>query len=304
MSTTEDSSLIADEQSVEDAQDALAIAATPVPLSVGQQLRAAREAKGMSLADAARALKLGTRQIEALEAEDWSSLPGMTIIRGFIRNEARLLGLNPDHLMAELDKQKMPQVVDLELNVGTPVSIPSESAVDRRDYVWVFSGLIILGLAAAALFLLPQDWWQSTVSAFRAVLQSNEAVVEHEPVVSPEKKVGTAELPVVAQPQPEQSGVPEAPSNTVPPAAVDPVPVLGNALKFSFAKPAWVEVRDRDGRIIFSRLSQAGSQQIVEGQPPYSLIVGNATYVTLEYKGNAVKLPNRSKDDVSRLSLE
>ena len=302
MSTTEDSSLIADEQSVEDAQDALAIAATPEPLSVGQQLRAAREAKGMSLADVARALKLSTRQIEALETEDWSSLPGMTIIRGFIRNEARLLGLNSDLLMAELDKLNMPQVVDLELKPGTPVSISGESAADRRDYVRVISGLIILGLAIAAFFLLPQDWWQSSMSALKAVSQSNEAVVESEPVASPEEEVGTAELAVVAQP--DQSVVPETPSEPLPPAAVDPVAVSGNALKFSFTKPAWVEVRDRDGQIIFSRLNQADTQQIVEGQPPFSLIVGNATYVTLEYKGKAVELGNRSKDDVSRLSLE
>ena len=293
---------MADEQLGVDSQDALAIVPTPMPLSVGQQLRAAREAKGMSLADVARALKLSTRQIEALEAENWTGLPGMTIIRGFIRNEARLFGLNSDLLMAELDKLNMPLVVDLELKSGTPVSIPGESAADRRDYVRVISGLIILGLAIAAFFLLPQDWWQSSMSALKALSQSNEAVVESEPVASSEEQVSTVEPAVVTQP--DQSAISETPSEPVPPAAVDPVPASGNALKFSFTKPAWVEVRDRDGQIIFSRLNQPDTQQIVEGQPPFTLIVGNATYVTLEYKGNAVKLPNRSKDDVSRLSLE
>ena len=293
---------MADEQLGVDSQDALAIVPTPMPLSVGQQLRAAREAKGMSLADVARALKLSTRQIEALEAENWTGLPGMTIIRGFIRNEARLFGLNSDLLMAELDKLNMPLVVDLELKSGTPVSIPGESAADRRDYVRVFSGLIILGLAIAAFFLLPQDWWQSSMSALKALSQSNEAVVESEPVASSEEQVSTVEPAVVTQP--DQSAISETPSEPEPPAAVDPVPASGNALKFSFTKPAWVEVRDRDGQIIFSRLNQPDTQQIVEGQPPFTLIVGNATYVTLEYKGKAVELANRSKDDVSRLFLE
>ncbi len=293
---------MADEQLGVDSQDALAIVPTPMPLSVGQQLRAAREAKGMSLADVARALKLSTRQIEALEAENWTGLPGMTIIRGFIRNEARLFGLNSDLLMAELDKLNMPLVVDLELKSGTPVSIPGESAADRRDYVRVFSGLIILGLAIAAFFLLPQDWWQSSMSALKALSQSNEAVVESEPVASSEEQVSTVEPAVVTQP--DQSAISETPSEPEPPAAVDPVPASGNALKFRFTKPAWVEVRDRDGQIIFSRLNQPDTQQIVEGQPPFTLIVGNATYVTLEYKGKAVELANRSKDDVSRLFLE
>ena len=51
-------------------------------LTVGQRLRAAREAKGMSIDEIARSLKLSPRQIVALEADDWTSLPCKTIIRG------------------------------------------------------------------------------------------------------------------------------------------------------------------------------------------------------------------------------
>ena len=43
--------------------------------SVGQQLRAGRERAGLSVDDAARALKLSNRQVESLEQDDWTSLP-------------------------------------------------------------------------------------------------------------------------------------------------------------------------------------------------------------------------------------
>ena len=286
-------------------------------LSVGRQFRAAREAKGMSVSDVARALKMSARQIEAMEADDWSSLPGKTIIRGFVRNEARLLGLKPDLLMSGLDKLEMPKTPELEVKPGAPVSIPGENTADRRDYVRVFSGLIILCLAIAAFFLLPQDWWQSTISAFNALSQSNEVVAEsssetkevpapsESPVVAEVNPAGVAESEA-GVPPPEMPVVAELPSMADAGAQLQPLApaATGNVLKFSFTKPAWVEVRDRDGQVIFSRLNQAGSQQEIAGQPPFALIVGNATYVTLEYKGKPVELGNRSKDDVSRLSLE
>ena len=61
---------------------------------------------------------------------------------------------------------------------------------------------------------------------------------------------------------------------------------------------------ERGGKIVFSQLNPAGSQREVVGQPPFSLIVGNAAHVTLQYKGKDVDLTKRSKDDVARLILE
>ena len=283
-------------------QDGGTEASITLSLSVGQQLRLAREAKGLTLADVARSLKLSTRQVEALEAEDWPNLPGKTIIRGFVRNEARLLGLNPDVLMSALDTLNMPLAPELEMTTGASVSIPQESSADRRDYVRVFSGLIILSLAIAAFFFFPADLWQTTLSALKAASQPNEVVVVNEPASSVDK-ANTPEVAIATAPPktlvpPDVAAIPESSASSLSPTA------SSTTLRFGFTKPAWVEVRDRSGQIIFSKLSQSGSQQDIEGQPPFALIVGNATYVTLEYKGKPVELSNRSKDDVSRLTLE
>jgi cytoskeleton protein RodZ len=42
----------------------------------------------------------------------------------------------------------------------------------------------------------------------------------------------------------------------------------------------------------------------VEGQPPFTLVVGNAAHVALQYNGKSVDLSKRSKDDVARLTLD
>lgn len=278
-----------------------------VSQSVGQQLCSAREAKGMAVAEVARALKLSPRQVEALEADDWSSLPCKTIIRGFVRNYARLLNLNPDLLMSSLDGIEMPHAPELEIISGTPVKLSAENTVDRRDYVRVFSGLLILVLAVVVTYFFPKDMWESTVAAFKAATQPNETVAEQ---VVVEKPAPVAE-PVVADPlAPEPAALPEAQpdSSMSSPAVVDAaVPLVAtesNVLKFSFDRAAWVEVRDRNGQVLLSQLNQAGSQRDVEGLPPFAVVVGNASHVSLQYKGKPVDLSKRSKEDVARLSLE
>ncbi|MFN4149133.1 MAG: helix-turn-helix domain-containing protein, partial [Rhodocyclaceae bacterium] len=78
---------------------------TPSPQveTVGALLRAAREAAHLSHDDVARALKFSPRQIAALEADDYAALPGATIVRGFVRNYARLLKLDAAPLLQRLD---------------------------------------------------------------------------------------------------------------------------------------------------------------------------------------------------------
>lgn len=275
---------------------------TPLAASVGQQLRSAREARGLTVADVARAIKLGPRQVVAIEADDWPSLPGTTMIRGFVRNYARLLELNPDLLMSALDNLKMPQAPELAMSVGTPVNIPQEGEVDRREYVRVLSGLIVLVLALLAYFFLPQEFLNSALSALKAATQSRDVAAEK--VRAPGSDA--AKMSEVAVASPALSVLPHgqtALSQQSAPVSA-PTPASAAALQFSFTQPSWVEVRDRSGQIIFSQLSQADSQREIQGQPPFELVIGNASHVTLQYKGKTVDLSLRSKDDVARLTLE
>lgn len=275
---------------------------TPLGVSVGQQLRAAREDRGLVVADVAKAIKLGPRQVVAIEADDWPSLPCTTIIRGFVRNYARLLELNPDLLMSKLDGMKMPQAPELELSVGSPVNIPQEGKVDRREYVRVLSGLIVLVLAVLAFFFLPQELLNTVLSTLKTPTQSREVAAEK--VLVPGSYAAKSSDVAVAAPATSvlPGGSVVLPLQSAPVSASNLTSV--NALQFSFAQPSWVEVRDRSGQIIFSQLSQADSQREIEGQPPFALVIGNASHVALKYKGKTVDLLLRSKDDVARLTLE
>lgn len=79
-----------------------AIDSASVVQSVGHLLRNARTAKGLSIDDVSRQLRLSAQQIEAIEKEDFEKLPGRTFLRGFIRNYANLVQLNPVPLLQML----------------------------------------------------------------------------------------------------------------------------------------------------------------------------------------------------------
>ncbi len=69
--------------------------------TLGQQLKAAREAKGVSESDAGAATKTLTKIIIAMEADDFSVMPAPTYAKGFIRLYAEYLGLDPAPLVEE-----------------------------------------------------------------------------------------------------------------------------------------------------------------------------------------------------------
>lgn len=69
--------------------------------TLGQQLKVAREAKGVSESEAGRATHILTKIIVAMEADDFSCMAAPTYAKGFIRLYAGYLGLNPEPLVAE-----------------------------------------------------------------------------------------------------------------------------------------------------------------------------------------------------------
>ncbi|MDP6943048.1 MAG: helix-turn-helix domain-containing protein [Myxococcota bacterium] len=67
--------------------------------SIGHTLQKAREARGLSVEDVARVTRISRATIEALEADDRAALPAEVYVRGFTRNIASILGLDPQELL-------------------------------------------------------------------------------------------------------------------------------------------------------------------------------------------------------------
>ncbi len=304
--------------------------------SVGQRLRTAREARALTVADAAQSLKLGPRQVEAIENEDWASLPGNTMIRGFVRNYARLLGVDSDVLMRDLDAAHLERTVQLDVSAGTSATLPPPGArAVRRDYLTIGGGLLVVGLAVAAYFYLPADLWRVQFASLLNRYQTSSSPTVTKPETSgggpptPAQTVATPDRPsspaaaTTSVPGPASASATLAtpPSNGGPSVTVLTTPnavVLADApagkasaaggaaaaLRLSFAQPGWAEVRDGRGEIVYSGVGAAGSSRDISGQPPLSVVIGNASQVGVQYQGRVIDLVPHIKGDVARLTLE
>ena len=272
--------------------------------SVGERLRVAREALGLDTEAVASSLKLSKRQIDALEASDWAKLPGNTFIRGFVRNYARVVQLDADELLVDLEAPP-PVKPRLDLPQNSAAVMPETGRVQKRDYATVLAGIVLVTVAVVAYYVVPPDFWQSQPRE-KPPAASAEPVPLFPPAGStaPQSDTsGGAALPPVPIPTPGSE--PPAAAATATTAATVATPATpGSGLKLRFAQPSWVEIRDRSGQIVFSQLNPAGSEREIEGQPPFSLVVGNAGNVTVQYQGRNIELQPRSKDDVARVTVE
>ncbi|MHB1180227.1 MAG: RodZ domain-containing protein [Sulfuricella sp.] len=271
-------------------------------LSPGRMLAEARERAGLSVDEVARQLRLAPRQVEALESDDHAKLPGNTFVRGFLRNYAKLLQIDPEPLLAgsqEMQAQTQDQLIVVPSSSvefgGKQRLLPFS---DRPHKSWPkFAAAIIV----AALFL---SW-----GVFE-LIQRQQQPPHSEPVKSvgetalslplpqPQEEI---KLPALPEPATKQETQPAQTPAPISEAAVD---TGGQLLSFAFDEDAWVEVKDKNGKIVFHQLNPKGSQQSVRGTPPFSLTVGNAAHVRLSYNGKPVDLAPHVKVDVARLILE
>jgi len=103
-----------------------------------------------------------------------------------------------------------------------------------------------------------------------------------------------------------QNAPAEFEENAAAPAEASPAAeegVGGKRLSFRFGGDAWIEVRDAGGTILHSGTNRAGSSRVVQGTPPFRLVVGNSANVVLEQDGQAVDLAAHTRGSVARLTL-
>lgn len=286
--------------------------------AVGEQLAAARQARGLAVLDIAQALKLGPRQVEALENGDWQVLPGQTFVRGFVRNYARLVQIDPAPLMMQLDGVLEKPVSGLSVPEVRPASMPlTGGSASRRDRAVMLTGGGLVLLAALAYFLLPNDlsaWRENTQSLLDSLARKEEA-----PTAPPAEAAAPAPEPVFppgATPQQVMNPQALTPADAPPPAvaadgSAPPLNVAKSApianapqMRFVFDKESWLEVRDRNNKLVFSQRLAAGSEQILSGEGPLSLVIGYAPGVKLYWHGQPVDLVPHTRGDVARLVLE
>jgi len=121
------------------------------PLEIGDALKAAREARGWTQQDAATKLRLMARQVEAMEAEDYATLGQPVFARGFVRNYARLLGMDPEPLLNRMSESGAAPAEKVD---SEPYAAPSSRAVSPILIGILVVLVLILAVPVATYFWL------------------------------------------------------------------------------------------------------------------------------------------------------
>ncbi len=279
------------------------------PLQFGRELAAARESCGLSIAEVARQLKLSPMQVEAMEAGDYRRLPGPVFARGFLRNYARLVKLDPEGLLASAGQRLHPAVQrEPEFPHSVNIPFPTGRELKWRKYAVAVPVLLVLVVLAGIYEASREDAAVNVKSGPVALPQPQVAAQERAAVI-PQSQIAA---PIDAEVKPSLTldaaalsgnAATENPALPAYPTAVERKPGE-QLLKLTFDTQSWVEIHDRKGRRIFSRLTAAGTEQWVSGEPPLTLVVGNARGVRLTRNGQPVDLAPHTNVSVARLTLE
>jgi cytoskeleton protein RodZ len=300
-------------------------AASPPPL--GQAFAAERERLGLSRAEVAQRLHMSQWQVEALEAGDYARLPQGTFLRGFVRNYAKALGLAPEPLL-EMLAGAAPATPAPGIVVPTQ-NIRFDPLGERLSNPYVKAGglaVVFIALGFAVMY-----WWFFIRPAPPAMAKKEAApvaqnlaaapvpppdpvVAANMPVEPPKAEVARVDPPKMDPPKVEAKKVESPKAAPVNPpkaeaARVDPAPVAtkgpnDRTVKLRFRGESWVEIKDRNGRVLLQRINAPGSVAEVSGRPPFAIVIGNAPDVQLLYDDREFPLEPHTRVAVARFTLE
>jgi len=265
----------------------------------GVRLKAGRERAGLAVEEVARQLNLLEWQVIALEEDRYEKFSGDLFVKGYLRNYARLLKLDVDWMLNAycLRRPRSAQAVAARPEPRRPVSL--DNSTRQRRY-W--------GVAATALVVVALWSWQQTRERVELLsLTAESSSTEATPVpggidaaLSGGSEAALLDsVQLVSAPSTPDSApaVAEAQKPAAEAASMTTAPTAdGDRLSLHFSADCWVEIKDRDNKLLVAVLKHADDELKIEGRGPFKVLLGYAPGVEMAYNGTPVKVdaPDRS----------
>lgn len=281
-----------------------------ITMKPGDILRHARKQQGLTIEQASRQSKIKPSVLSAIETGETQDIPSV-YLRGYIRNYARFLGVDPADLKAGMDEVK-----GAEPEIRTVFTVKSKRNAGEK---WLKATSY---LAASALIATLA--WQFTHEAVRfsqgeTGLTSGTAVQSRpgEPVAQDSGQVSRSAnthlsasiASVESLGQPEDLARDRAAEQAWRAISNASATVAGDGtdtsvLSISTSADTWVEISDSAGHQLELDLLRAGSSRKYDGQPPFNIMIGRASAVELSVNGSSIDLVPHTRGDVARMTLQ
>ncbi len=246
---------------------------------VGSRLRAAREAKQLSLREIADTTKISVSVLEALEENDVARLPGGIYTRAFARSYAAEVGLDPEQTMRDFMAQVPPEGI-AERTEHDNRSHEDDVYQSQQRMARTVLTLVLVGVPVAALLFF---------FGMRGVPTGTGTPAEPATAVEPE-----------AAPPPRL----DPPGRADPPTPIEPVPQAPLTIVLSPRRDCWVSLR-LDGESVVRRVMRAGERESYGANDEIVLNVGDAGAFAFAINQHAARSLGASGEVVTvRITLQ
>jgi cytoskeleton protein RodZ len=239
----------------------------------GADLRAARERIGWSLPAMASALRIRLQHLEALEEGRIGDLPGNAYTLGFVRTYASALGLDPNEVARRFKAEAA--TVSRSTRLAFPVPAPVRGVPAGAV---ALLGVVLAVGAYAGWYRLSGE---GSLPAETSIQVPKRLASLAEQAIPPQARVAppaaTPSKPPVVQTV-EAPAAPTISPSSAAAALVTPLPASSDQSRILLRAnaDAWVQVRDRAGPVLLSRILHPGETWAVPARPNLLLTTGNA----------------------------
>ncbi len=252
--------------------------------SLGEELKQAREERGIKLREIADATHIGLRFLQAIEADDYSILPGGIFNRSFVRSYARYVGLDEEYVLTRYNQQVEAQERESGRNLHSPFEVSEGEGTSSwgRTFI-ILLILVILGAGGYGAYLYYQVYLAKATKSGQSQPLRSEAQ-RPEPVTPP---------------GPEPKASPEPAISSL--ASVPATSTLADELKLQILArdgDCWLRVKVDQDKTEERTLKQGETGEYMATER-IVLTLGNVPAVTLTLNGAPVKLQPTSKGSVA-----
>lgn len=285
---------------------------------IGAKLRRRREARSLEQGDVARHLHLPGMIVNDIETGQVDQLSSI-YRRGYIRNYARFLDIDPDTLLADTGEDVLPELQEVMpvskrewrleryLKIAT-YAIVTVAIVPPLVYFFIAGGTRMLDRdvgrdEASAVASTNEPAATSSAPGKQASEGSNESAAPRTA-----RHVSASALPINPVRPASESGLDRAASEAAgvePPAeaAAEPVDSPLSAIKLQLLEDSWIEIHDAAGTRLEYDLLRSGQTRAYEGEAPFRLLVGRSSAVKLEVNGRAVTWEGHDSGDIAEIAV-
>lgn len=266
-------------------------------MTVGEELRSARERSGASINETANQLCLSVTFLRALEDDAYSKLPEPIYVRGYIRAYARLLSLPADALVEKYNEGLGGEPGSSQSSAENMASISRPALrvnTARSRYITYLLTAVVIGL----IVILSLSYWSKSDHGGSPSTGLEKVSIEGADgrLIFEDFSSEGGEVSPIVQPQELESvqkgenSVAAGPKNKEEASERNAFASFIDSLLVSVREECWVKVTDGSGGTLHAALMLPGESLRLSGAAPFKVVVGNVQGVSLNFNGEQVNL--------------